>query len=406
MKYIVEFWESFKIALGALWANKLRTFLTLLGMIIGVATVIGIFSLTQGLDKYMSDEIGSLGTGVLYIEKFSWMDHNSWDEFRNRKDLTMTEVEALRGQMTLAEAVSPSAGTSRTVRRRNKSIESVRIVGTNHEKTGDSYPEFGRDLSLQDVENRRNVCVIGWDVADQLFEYESPVGEYINISGYPFQIIGVLEKQGEFFGQNRDSEIRIPIGVFQKLYGSRRSLTIQIKVADEVPVEDAIDEIRGILRRVRQVPPAEKDDFSINQIDMIMDLYNNLTGALKIAIIFIGLISVVVGAIGIMNILLVSVAERVKEVGVRKALGAQKRSIMTQFIIEALTLSFFGGAAGLGIGFSLGALVAAVSPLPSTMSVAGIIFGFGISFVVGILAGIYPAKKASSLNPIEALRYE
>ncbi len=406
MKTWIELWEGVKIALGALWSNKLRAFLTLLGIIIGVTTVIGIFSLTQGLDKSFGNEISSLGSDVLYVQKFPWFSRPNQDEFRNRRDITMKEVRALKKSATLALAVSPSVGTSRTVRRGNKSLEGVSINGTDEEKTSNTYPAYGRDLTAIDVTYRRNVCVIGSAVAENLFPGEDPLGKRLKIAGYPFTVVGVLEKQGDLFGMNQDQEIRIPIGVFFKLFGTRRSITIMVKVSDPTIIDDAKEEIRGILRSVRRLEPQEEDDFGINQMDMIMQMYKSLTGALHAAAIGVGAISLLVGGIGIMNIMLVSVTERTREIGIRKALGARKVNLLWQFLIESVTISAVGGLIGVGLGFALGGLVAAISPLPSTVSLWSVLLGIGFSSTVGIFFGLYPASKAARLNPIEALRYE
>ncbi|MCK5145539.1 ABC transporter permease [bacterium] len=406
MGILIELWEGIKIAVSALWVNKLRAFLTLLGMIIGVTTVIGIFSLTQGLDQAFSEEISSLGSDILYVQKFPWMNNDNLDEYRNRKDITMREVRALKKYCKFAVAVSPSVATRRTVKRGNKSLKGVTINGTDQEKTSSAFPEFGRDLSIVDVNNRRNVCVIGWEVANRLFENEDPLGQKIKLAGHSFRIIGILEKRGDIFGQNQDTEIKIPIGVFFKLFGSRRGLTISVKVAHAEVMDAAKDEIRGILRRIRKVPPHKDDDFAINQMDLIMNMYNSLTGALYAAIIGVGAISLLVGGIGIMNIMLVSVTERTKEIGIRKALGAKRRNLLWQFLIESITISGIGGLIGIACGFGLGAMIAAVSPLPSTVSIGSIILGVGFSSAVGIFFGLYPASKAARLNPIDALHYE
>jgi putative ABC transport system permease protein len=406
MRFFIELWEGIKIALSALRAHKLRAFLTVLGIVVGVTTVIGIVSLTQGLDKAFGEQISSLGSDVLYVQKFNWFDREGWEKYRNRKDLTLKEVSALKKYATFAAAVSPSVGTSRSVKYGSGSLERVSINGTDEAKTGSTYPEFGRDLSSLDVENRRSVCVIGWEVADKLFEGKNPIGERIKIGGHSFKVVGVLEKQGSVFGHTLDQEVRIPIGVFFKLFGRQRSITITVKVTDTRLLEEATDEIRGILRRVRGVPPGKEDDFAINQMDMIIDMYNRLTGALYAAAIGVGAISLLVGGIGIMNIMLVSVTERTREIGIRKAIGAKKRDVLWQFLIESVAISAVGGLIGIGAGFGLGKVIASISPLPATVTLWSIFLGIGFSSAVGIFFGIYPASKAARLNPIEALRYE
>ena len=406
MKFVVELWEGIKIAFAALVSHKLRSFLTVLGIVVGVTTVIGIMSLTQGLNKAFGEEISALGSDVLYVQKFSWFNRDGWEKYRNRKDLTMKEVNALIEYMTLAAAVAPSVDTRKTVKYRSEALEEVEIRGTNEQKTSNLMPEFGRDLSALDVENRRNVCVIGWEVADKLFKGKDPLGERIKIAGHPFKVIGVYEKQGDVFGHSLDQQVTIPIGLFFKTFGRHRWITIEVRVKDAAYLEQAKDEIRGILRRVRRVPPGDEDDFSINQMSAIIDMYNSLTGTLYAAAIGVGAISLLVGGIGIMNIMLVSVTERTREIGIRKAIGARRRDLLWQFLIESVAISAFGGLIGILLGFGLGALIDAVTPLPATVSMASIFVGIGFSSLVGIFFGIYPASKAARLNPIEALRYE
>lgn len=406
MRVLIEIWEAVKIAWDALRKNKLRAFLTLLGIIVGVTTVIGIVSITEGLDKAFGEEISSLGSNVLYVQKFPWAQITDWDEIRNRKDITMEEVEALKEYLTIPAAISPSTNTRRTVKYKSEFLEDVSITGTDEEKTTAVFPEYGRDLTAMDVHHRRLVCVAGSDIAENLFKNENPIGKRIKIGGYKFRIVGVLEKQGDVFGHNLDQEVRIPLGVFYKLFGSNRSLTITVKVENPELLDQTKDQIRGILRRVRKVPPGAEDDFSVNQMDMIMDLYNSLTSTLYAAAIGVGAISLLVGGIGIMNIMLVSVTERTREIGIRKAIGAKKRNILWQFLIESVVISAIGGLIGIGLGFLIGRLIASISPLPTTITGWSIFLGIGFSSAVGIFFGLYPASKAARLNPIESLRYE
>ncbi|HHS13481.1 MAG TPA: FtsX-like permease family protein [bacterium] len=406
MRFFIEAFEGFRIAMGALGANKLRAFLTLLGIIVGVSTVIGIISLTDGLDVAFGEQISALGSDVLYINKYPWVGRESWEAYRNRKDITMDEVDALKKFGTLFEAVSPTVQTRRTVKYRNRSLENVTIVGTDDSRTSGVYPQFGRDLNPLDVANRRQVCVIGYDVAEKLFTDTDPIGKYLKISGRNYLVIGVMEKQGDVFGQTLDQEAKIPIGAFFKMYGRNRNISIQVKVKDPLLMEEARDEIRGILRRVRTVPPGEEDDFAINQMDMIMRMYQSLTGGLYAAAVGVGAISLLVGGIGIMNIMLVSVTERTREIGIRKAIGAKRRNLLWQFLIESVMISLIGGVIGIAAGFGLGKLVASVSPLPAAVSPLAVLLGMGFSSAVGIFFGIYPASKAARLDPIVALRHE
>jgi len=373
---------------------------------VGVTTVIGIVSITEGLDEAFGEEISSLGSNVLYVQKFPWAQQVDWEEMRNRKDITTKEVEALEEFLTVPALISPAIHTRRTVKYRSEYLENVTITGTDEENTSSVYPQYGRDLTAMDVHNRRQVCVAGFDIGDKLFKNENPLGKRLKIGGHKFRIVGVLEKQGDVFGHNLDQEVKIPIGVFHKLFGHNRSLTITIKVENPEMIDQARDQIRGILRRVRKVPPGQEDDFSVNQMDMIMDLYNSLTSTLYAAAIGVGAISLLVGGIGIMNIMLVSVTERTREIGIRKAIGAKRRNILWQFLIESVVISAMGGLIGIGLGFAIGRLIAAISPLPTTITGWSIFLGIGFSSAVGIFFGLYPASKAARLNPIESLRYE
>lgn len=409
MRLLNDFWESIKIAFHALSANKMRSFLTTMGIVIGITTVIGIHSIIQGLNKSFYTSISALGSDTLFIDKFSWFSRTDWLLARNRKDLTLErEGKAIKEQATLVKAVSPSVAAQRTVKYESEQLKNVQITGTNEDYaiTSNVIPEYGRMLTKQDVDHHRNVCIIGWEVADKLFTNQNPLGRRISIGDYKFRVIGVLEKRGSFLGHNLDTEVIIPIGIFQKLYGSRRWLTIEVKVTDPALIEEAKDELTGILRRVRKVAPKEENDFAINQQDMIADLYKRLTTALYAVAFGVGSIALIVGGIGIMNIMLVSVTERTREIGIRKAIGAKNRDILWQFLIESLAVSAIGGVIGIIAGFILAKAVAASTFLSATVSPVSVTIGVVFIGMVGVFFGIFPAYKAAKLNPIQALRYE
>lgn len=409
MRLLIDFWEGIKIALQALAANKMRSFLTTLGIVIGITTVIGIHSIIQGLNKSFYTSISALGSDTLYIGKFSWFSRVDWLNARHRKDLTLEkEGKAIKEQATLVKAVAPTVSAQRTVKHESEKLKNVEITGTNEEYavTSNIIPEYGRMLTKQDVDHRRNVCVIGWEVADKLFKNKNPLGRRLMIGDYHFRVIGVLEKRGSLLGHNLDTEVIIPIGLFQKLYGSRRWLTIVVKVTDAALLEEAKDELTGILRRVRKVAPREENDFAINQQDMIADLYKRLTTALYAVAFGVGSIALIVGGIGIMNIMLVSVTERTREIGIRKAIGARNRDILWQFLIESLAVSALGGVIGIVAGFAIAKIVAATTFLSATVSPVSISIGILFIGMVGLFFGIFPAYKAAKLDPIQALRYE
>lgn len=409
MRLLIDFWEGIKIAFQALNANKMRSFLTTLGIVIGITTVIGIHSIIQGLNRSFYTSISALGSDTLYISKFSWFSRIDWILSRNRKDLTLErEGKAIKQYATLVKAVAPSVSAQRTVKYESEKLTNVEITGTTEDyaQTSNVIPEYGRMLNKQDVDHRRNVCVIGWEVADKLFKNKNPLGRKLLIGGYKFHVIGILEKRGSLLGHNLDTEVIIPIGLFQKLYGQRRWLTIEVKVADPALIEEAKDELTGILRRVRKVSPREDNDFAINQQDMIADMYKRLTTALYAVAFGVGSIALIVGGIGIMNIMLVSVTERTREIGIRKAIGAKNRDILWQFLIESLAVSSIGGIIGIIAGFVIAKTIASATFLSATVSPISIIIGLLFIGMVGIFFGIFPAYKAAKLDPIQSLRYE
>ncbi|MCU0642990.1 MAG: ABC transporter permease [bacterium] len=409
MRLLIDLWEGVKIAFQALRANKMRSLLTTLGIVIGITTVIMIHSIIMGLNAAFYTSISALGSDTLYIGKFSWMSRTDWIEARNRKDITLKrEGNAIKEYATLVKAVAPTVSAQRTVKYESEKLNDVNIIGTNEEYaiTSNVEPEYGRMLSKQDVDHRRNVCVIGWEVADKVFKNKNPLGRNLSIGSYPFRVIGILEKRGNLLGHNLDNEIIIPLGIFQKQYGARRWVTIEVKVIDPALIEEAKDEITGILRRVRKVEPHQENDFAINQQDMIADMYKRLTTALYAFAFGVGSIALIVGGIGIMNILLVSVTERTKEIGIRKAIGARNKDILLQFLIESLVVTAFGGIVGIIAGFVFAKIIAASTFLSATVSPVSVAIGIIFIFIVGTFFGLFPAYKAAKLDPIEALRYE
>jgi len=408
MRFLIELWEGFKIALIALRSNKLRTFLTTLGIVIGIMTVITIHAIIIGLNDAFYESISSLGSDTLYIQKFSWGSREDWLKSLHRKDITTREADEIEEHATLVSAVAPTVYANRTVKYGSEKLTQMLVIGANEDYmlTSNSMPEYGRPLSELDVENRRNVCVIGYEIADKLFKNTNPLGRRITIGLDKFRIIGVLEKRGSMLGDNLDARVIIPIGLFQKLYGSRRWVTIEVKVSDPKLLEEAKDEITGILRRARQVPPDKENDFAINQQSMISDLYNNLTSALYAVAFGVGAISLLVGGIGIMNIMLVSVTERTREIGIRKALGARNKDILWQFLVESIAVSAVGGVIGIILGFVIAKALAAATFLSASVSMISVVIGLVFIVLVGVTFGLFPAYKAARQDPIVALRYE
>jgi putative ABC transport system permease protein len=408
---VSEWVEGLRIGLSSLAANHLRTFLTTLGIVIGVMTVIAIVAIIDGLNASFATQIGNLGTHTLYVDKWQWINtRDDWWSMRNRKNMGRTELEAIEREATEATAVAPMAGRSVTVIAGNEEISSIRCTGTNERylETGGGTVAAGRFLGPTDVELSRSVVVLGAAVADRLFPrvaLDEVVGKRIRIRNAPFTVIGVMARRGRMLGMDLDTNVTIPFTTFLRDMGGKRSITIAVAAAPG-RLSALEDELVGILRRARRVPPEKPDDFSMNRQDQFLKLYNQLTGALYGVAVGVGLITLVVGGIGIMNIMLVSVTERTREIGVRRALGARKRTILLQFLIESSVVAALGGAVGTGLGLGVAVLVAAVSPLAAAVTPGAVALGLGFSAMVGLLFGIWPAWRAANLDPVEALRYE
>ena len=400
-------WDNIKIALDALRSNKMRSFLTTLAIIMGITTIVAIVSVIDGLNTSVFKNISAIGSSTIYVQKFGWMSRD-WEKYRNRRDIGFEELTALETQVTQAEAFTPAFFTGRTVKYEDRKIEFVALSGVSEQyvNVGLTEPSAGRFFSALDVESTRDVAVIGATVADELFGKQNPLGKKIRVGGKRFKVIGILSKRGDFFDMNLDTNVIIPYTTFQKKFGSHRSMSIMIKPVNPADTSVLEDEITAIMRRTRGLRFNEENDFAINKVDALTDLYRKLTGGLYAAMFAVGAISLLVGGIGVMNIMLVSVTERTREIGVRKAIGAKRRHILYQFLVESVTLSMVGGILGVLAGFALAGLVDAFSPVPARVQVWSIFLGLGVSSFTGLFFGIFPAYRASRLDPIEALRYE
>ena len=410
MRILLYIGESVKIAVEALRSYKMRSVLTTLGIVIGVMTVITIVALVQGLNKSFANQISAIGTTTLYVQKFPWiMNDQQFFAFRNRPNIKVKDAEQLKRMSKTAVAVAPTLFTRQTLKYKDNTLERVIIVGStmDYMETSNVIPEHGRFLSETDVQHRRPLCVIGSEVAEKLFPDKDPLGNRILIGGRRYRVIGVAEKKGSMFGQNLDQTAVIPIGIFQSAFGARyRSVDIEVKVANPEMLEDAELELTGIMRRIRGLESSEDDNFAVNKQSQLMETYKNLTGTLWAVAIGVGAISLLVGGIGIMNILLVSVTERTREIGIRKALGARRADIMIQFLIESLMICAIGVIIGVVIAIGLAKIIASTTPLPASITAWVALLGLAFVVAIGLFFGIYPARKAARLNPIEALRYE
>ncbi len=408
MRILTLYREYFSMAWDALRSHKMRSFLTTLGILIGVTTIITIWTTIEGLNQYVYGQLSNIGSSSIYVEKFPWVITGDFWKYRNRKEVNWKEFQAVLKQVTLASHVAPEVFSIKKVEFKKIQLEGVFIIGSSEAYTFTSsvYPVEGRFITEQDVSNNRFVTVLGSELAKRLFDKENAVGKRIKIDNDVYLVIGVLEKKGNFFGQSMDDYAVVPIGTFRRVYGMHRGLRISVMTDYPEQIEDLKDEVRGVMRKERKLHPSAEDDFSINQQDMLSDLYKKLTSTLFAIVFIIGGISLLVGGIGIMNIMLVSVTERTREIGIRKAIGATRSNILTQFLLEAVAISSMGGLIGIIFGYLAGLAVLAQMDITTGVSLTSIMIGFGFSAFVGITAGFYPAYKASKLSPIESLRYD
>ena len=408
----MPFLEALKLALSAILGHKMRSFLTLLGVIFGVATVIVVVSLVEGFNAYVDEKIANIGTNAFAVRKYSIDDFSSVEALnaarRRNKNLTLEDVDALRARGNAIREVGAKADTVGDVKYGATSLLRIHISATTPNVADIERTEAsaGRYFNKSEDDGRRNVCFIGADVADKLFPTAEPLGQMIRIDGRPFEVIGVGKALGSVFGQPRDMYVAVPLNTFLAFYGSRRSLSVSVTSTSEQTYQDAIDDARVVMRMRRRLAPNEKDNFGIITPSAINELRDKIFGTIQIAAIGVTSISLVVGGIVIMNIMLVSVTERTKEIGIRKSIGARRSDILKQFLAESTLLSLFGGAIGVGIAYTLAKLVALLTPVPTALPMLAVTFALLVSATVGLVSGVYPAWRAARLDPIEALRAE
>jgi len=408
ISFLIKLWENVKIALRALLQSKMRTILTTLGIVIGVLTVVSVASIIEGLNRGFASQIANLGSNALYVERYPWATTEDFSKFRNRPRLTLKEADFIRERMRLAEAVSPSTSTRQDIRYRNRTLNGISVNGVSdhYDVVTGLVIEEGRFFSFAEIERNKNNVVLGWEIKDKLFENRNPIGEKIKIGATTYTVIGVTEKRGSFLGESLDAEVYVPLGTVFKNFGWHRSISIAVKISDPARVEEAKDELRFLMRLARKLTPTQEDNFSVNQQEVLTDMYNRLTRGLYTAAIGIGTLSLLVGGIGIMNIMLVSVTERRKEIGIRMALGAKRKVITFQFLVESVIICGVGGIIAIILSFIVSLIISKITPFPSAVPAWSVFMGLGFSAIVGLFFGIYPASKAARLNPIECLRYE
>lgn len=403
-----EFREGLLIAFNAIRANKMRSVLTALGIIIGIVSVTLMGTAIEGLNRAFNKSIASIGADVLYVQKWPWGGGEDWWRIRNRREVQIQQAKAIEKQAELARSVSPVMATGRNVKYGRKLIEGITIIGTNADflQTTGVNIAFGRFFTQAESDGGRPVSVIGSDVAANLFPNESPLGKTVKIGDYNYRVVGVLEKQGSFLGlESLDNRAYLPINRYLKEFATRwRGVTILVKAISIPMIEETKEEVRGIMRKARGVRPKQPDDFAINQQEILIQTFNTIGVVIAGVGLFITGLSLFVGGIGIMNIMFVSVTERTREIGIRMAIGAPRRTILQQFLMESAALCLMGGIIGLMIAFPLSLIIDQI--LPTAMPLSVVAIAILVSLFVGLVSGFLPAYRASRLDPVDALRYE
>ena len=411
MRYILfELKEGLLIAFRALKANKVRTSLTMLGIFIGITVVVLMSTAIKGIDNSFQDGISALGSDVLYIDKWAWFSNEDWWKLRNRKSIDMADYEEFKELAKLPLAVAPVINSQQTVKFGERRVEGVFLNGSSADYVKTTNFTFDQGRFYNEVESNasRQVAVIGSEISKKIFPRGDALDKTIKIGGANFKVVGILAEQGSFIlgPWNPDNQVFIPIGtIFKNFIAEHRgTVTLNVRAPNPAMLEETKAEAEGVMRKVRGLKYDEENDFSINQQEGLMENYNSVVGVIQIAGLFITGLSLFVGAIGIMNIMFVSVRERTKEIGIRKAIGAKKRTILTQFLLESSAICLLGGIAGL-IAAVLGSMMLN-QYFPTSIQVDAVIIALGVSALTGILSGLAPAYTAAKLDPVDSLRYE
>jgi putative ABC transport system permease protein len=409
MNFFVELKEGLAISLSAIRAHKLRSTLTTLGIVIGIVTVTLMGTVIQGLNSAFLKSISFLGADTFYVSREAWGGETEadWDRSQRREKITLEQARFVVEEMKTARAVAPTTQpVMQPVSFGDRRSDAVFIVGTTDQylQTAGFTVAEGRFLSAEESHGARPVCVIGFQVASNLFLHESPVGNRLRIGGRPFEVIGVLEKQGGLFGAQLDNQIFMPLLQFTSTFWRRPNIDINVKAMSLATMEATRSELHGVMRRARRLEPGQRDDFAINTQESVLNIWNRVGGSIAAVGLFITGLSLFVGGIGIMNIMFVSVAERTKEIGIRKAIGAKRRAILIQFLSEAACICLLGSFIALAIAWPTTFLISKF--LPSTLSLTVVGIALLVSLLTGVISGFVPAWRAARMNPVDALRTE
>jgi putative ABC transport system permease protein len=404
--------ESLKIALGAIAANKARGVLTTLGIIIGIVAVTTTMTAFNGMQSAFRQGAGAVGADAIYVSRMPWIVMNDFFQYRNRPNLDLDEAQRLRRAFEGRAIVNPTMNTQRDLKYRSRIMDGVVVIGTTDKLPiiTNRMPETGRFLMDFDVRYRKRVVIIGKEVAEGLFGSANPLNKEINIGEYLFRVAGVMEEQGgtTLGGPDFDRQVFVPISTFVKTFGGRRftDVDIAVKAAAIASLDELEYEVIGEMRKIRKLRPSEPDNFSINKLDSLLGAFNNVVGAVLGIGLLVTSIALFVGGIGVMNIMFVSVTERTREIGIRKAIGAKRHSILLQFLFESAAICLLGGLIGIGIAAVLTAVINSSGLMPASLSPGIMIVAIFVAIAVGVCAGLVPAWKGARLDPIEALRYE
>jgi putative ABC transport system permease protein len=409
-----ELKESIFLALATFKAHKMRSFLTVLGVLIGVFTIITVVSVITGLNNSMTRQIESMGSNVIYVSKYKpgIVIGNRPSSERRRKDITYDDAKAILNGCPAITAIAPQNYYRRpggnTAKYKDHEIRNPSLFGTlpDYEIVNNDFVEKGRFFDDGDEKARNMVAVLGYSTADKLFPGEDPLDRQIQVNNNKFTVIGVMGKREMFGGQDQNNYITIPYATFKKIHPEEKALWLSVKAASPEIMPEAIDEVTELMRRRHGLKYDDPDDFAVFTQESFMELWHTITQAIWLVMIVIASIGLLVGGVGVMNIMLVSVTERTKEIGIRMAVGARRRNILWQFLIEAITLSGLGGILGIILGIAGGQIIGATTPLPAEVSISWVLIAFLFSVAVALVFGIYPAARASRMDPIECLRYE